>query len=49
MALYSLKLTIVSLVSVPLLALIAITLTPIIKNQLKNKAEAKSKSTKSNS
>ena len=43
MALYSLKLTIVSLVSVPLLALIAITLTPIIKNQLKNKAEAKAK------
>ena len=43
MALYSIKLTIVSLVSVPLLALIAITLTPIIKNQLKNKAEAKAK------
>ena len=43
MVLYSLKLTIVSLVSVPLLALIAITLTPIIKNQLKNKAEARAK------
>ena len=43
MALYSIKLTIVSLVSVPLLAVIAITLTPIIKNQLKNKAEAKAK------
>ena len=43
MALYSLKLTIISLLSVPLLALISITLTPIIKNQLKNKAQARAK------
>ncbi len=43
MIIYSLKLTILSLLTVPFIILISFTLTPIISNQLRNRAEARAK------
>ncbi len=43
MILYSLKLTILSLLTVPFIILISFTLTPIISNQLRKRAESRAK------
>ncbi len=43
MVIYSLKLTILSLITLPLLILISFTLTPIIREQLRLRAEARAK------